>query len=627
MQDQMIPVARIELERPARRPSLARKLASVALMGAAVGGGAWAWGRGYRPAWLRGDEKARFELVEVDRGDITQYVVEFGTVESASDAVVKCQVEALVGLVGGTNSSGTSKSGSGGTAGQTSTQAATPAPAAVTKSATSSTSKSSTGTAAKSGTSSTSGSSATSTTSASTSSSASGKPTIRSFSYTVTKYSPLKRTTATSKTGTNGSGGRSGGGGGRGGGGGFEEKPGSTRIISILAEGTAVKKGDVVCELDSAAFRDELKAQQIRWLQAKSYVEQAAATLAVNEITLREYRDGILPQDLHQVRQYIQTCEIDRDRAAKNLEWSQGVQAKGLRASSQVRADELAVQQADFVLSEAKGMLERLEKYTGPKILKSLEAKLASIRTDKLAQDASFALEDERLKRLEKNIAACTLRAPSDGVVVYVNQTNGWGRVESYIQEGTTVRQDQPIFQLPDPKRMRIKARINETKVAALRTGQSCQVRVDAYPERPLQGKVLDVTAISSPVNGPFSDVRVYFALISMDAAFADLRPGLSAEVTFLNDRRSDVERIPLASVRRLGGESFVAIPEPTPADAEQDRPPYRWQKVDLGLSDADYIEVVSGLDAGDRIIADPSSLDVPTLAPTAPQVAASSAD
>jgi multidrug efflux pump subunit AcrA (membrane-fusion protein) len=274
-------------------------------------------------------------------------------------------------------------------------------------------------------------------------------------------------------------------------------------------------------------------------------------------------------------------------------------------------------------------MLVRLEKYTGPKIIKSLEAKLASIRADKLAQDASFALEDERLKRLEKNIAACTLRAPSDGVVVYVNQTNGWGRVESYIQEGTTVRQDQPIFQLPDPKRMRIKARINETKVATMRTGQSCQVRVDAYPERPLLGKVMDVTAISSPVNGPFSDVRVYFALISIDEAFADLRPGLSAEVTFLNDRRSDVERIPLASVRRLGRESFVAIPEPAPADAKPDRPLYRWQKVDLGLSDTDYIEVVSGLNIGDRIIADPSSLDAPTPPPTAtaPQVAASSAD
>ena len=106
MQDQMIPVARIELKAPAPRPSLARRLVGLTLMAAAVGSGAWAWSRGYRPAWLKGDEGPRYELVEVDRGDIANYVVEFGTVESASDAVVKCQVEALTGLVGGSGANG-----------------------------------------------------------------------------------------------------------------------------------------------------------------------------------------------------------------------------------------------------------------------------------------------------------------------------------------------------------------------------------------------------------------------------------------------------------------------------------------------------------------------------------------
>ncbi|WP_240907107.1 HlyD family secretion protein [Paludisphaera rhizosphaerae] len=395
----------------------------------------------------------------------------------------------------------------------------------------------------------------------------------------------------------------------------MEEKPGSTRIISILPEGTHVKPGDVVCELDSASYRDEVKAQQVRWLQAKSFVEQANANLAVNEITLREYRDGIYPQDMQLIRQYVQTCEIDRDRAARNVEWSRTVQQKGLRTSSQLKADELSLDQTDFVLSEAKGMLERLEKYTGPKNLKELEAKLASIRADKLAQDASFALEDERLRRLEKNVAACTLRAPGEGIVVYVNQTNGWGRTEAGIQEGVTVRQDQPIFQLPDPKRMRIKARINETKVSLLRPGQGCTIRIDAFPDRPLQGKVTDVTAIAAPVNGPLSDVRGYYALIDVVDGFEDLRPGLSAEVSFLHDRRLHVERVPLNSVRQVGGQSFVAVHEP--ASGPEGKPAYRWQKVDLGLSDSDYVEVVSGVRQGDRVIADPTTLAPPS--PTKP--------
>ena len=78
---------------------------------------------------------------------------------------------------------------------------------------------------------------------------------------------------------------------------GNEEEPGSTRIIYIVPEGTEVKQGDVVCELDSAPFRDELQAENIKYLQAKARVDQARSILEVNEISLREYRDGTYLQD------------------------------------------------------------------------------------------------------------------------------------------------------------------------------------------------------------------------------------------------------------------------------------------------------------------------------------------
>ena len=70
---------------------------------------------------------------------------------------------------------------------------------------------------------------------------------------------------------------------------------------------------------------------------------------------------------------------------------------KGFRTSSQLKADELSDQQASIALEEAEGMLERLEKFTGPKILKSLEAKIKAIEADKKNQEASFELEKQRL--------------------------------------------------------------------------------------------------------------------------------------------------------------------------------------------------------------------------------------
>ncbi len=192
-----------------------------------------------------------------------------------------------------------------------------------------------------------------------------------------------------------------------------QEKPGATRIIEILPEGTPVKAGDVVCKLDSAAFEDELQAQEIRYAQAKAWVEQAQSILEVSEIALREYRDGIYPQDVQLVRQYISTCRTEFERASKNLAWSRDVAAKGFRASAQVKADEAAFQQATIALREAEGMAFRLEKYTGPKLITGLSAKVEAVRADLLNQEAAFQLEEARLNKLKAMIANCTMRTPA----------------------------------------------------------------------------------------------------------------------------------------------------------------------------------------------------------------------
>jgi len=418
--------------------------------------------------------------------------------------------------------------------------------------------------------------------------------------------------------GGGGRGGRGGGGrGGRGGGGGGgmdDEKPGSTRIVSILPEGTRVKKGQVVCELDASAFEDELQAQLVRWLKAKSWVDQAKSILEVSEISLREYRDGIYPQDLQLIRQYIQTCKIEKERSERNANWSRDMFKKGYRTAAQLKADELNDQQTSIALEEAQGMLERLAKFTGPKNIKSLEAKIKAVESDKKNQEASFQLETQRRDRLQRNIDHCTLRAPDEGILVYVNQTNGWGQVQQQIDQGVTVREGQPIFQLPDPKSMRVKARINETKMGLLRSGQRALVKVDAFPDRLMQGTVAEITAISTPVNGPFSDVRIYFAMVKIDQGNDDLRPGLSAEVFLKCDSHTNVTRVPIQAVRSIDGKHYVALHQPSPQDEQNSS--WKWKRVGLGISDPDFVEVVSGVKRGERVVANSLALPAPESIP-----------
>jgi multidrug resistance efflux pump len=392
----------------------------------------------------------------------------------------------------------------------------------------------------------------------------------------------------------------------------MEEQPGSTRIVEIVPEGQRVKAGDVVCRLDSSSYDDEEKAQLIRYLQAKSYVEQANAILEVNLITLREFRDGIYPQDLTLVRQYIEQCMLEKVRLGRNVAWSRDMLKKGFRTRNQTTADEQAYQQADIALIEAQGMYARLKDQTGPKLLKQLEANVRAIQADKLTQDAAFSLEDQRLKRIKKNIANCTVRAPRDGIVVYANQANRWGTVTAPIDQGVTLRQDQPIFYLPDPKHMRVKAKINETKLTMIETGMPATIVIDAYPDRPVRGTVAEVTAISIPVNA--TDVRVYYANVDIIDGFDDLRPGLSAEIRFEVETRRRVTRVPLESIRWVGEEAFVAVYDGSLADAG--KVPWQWRPIEVGLSNAEYAEVLSGLKTGDRIVAIPRELPAPKPEP-----------
>jgi HlyD family secretion protein len=323
---------------------------------------------------------------------------------------------------------------------------------------------------------------------------------------------------------------------------------------------------------------------------------------------LREYRDGIYPQDLELIRYYIESCQIEKDRAQRNLKWSRDMMALGYRTPFQVASDEAALEQTTIALKEAQGMLERLTKYTGPKLIKALEAKVQAILSDKLNQEASFKLEEQRLARLRKNIESCTVRAPGDGILVYANQPPGRGQQATVIAEGVTLREKQPIFNLPDPQHMRVRAKINESKVALVHMGQPAIIIVDAFPARPMKGIVREVTPISVTIRD--SDVRIYYANVDITQGFDDLRPGLSAEIMVDIESRHDVVRVPLESIRWADSKSYVALEDRARGEAGEN--PWRWQPIEIGLSDPDYAEVINGLKPGDRVVSRPASLPPP---------------
>ena len=207
------------------------------------------------------------------------------------------------------------------------------------------------------------------------------------------------------------------------------------------------------------------------------------------------------------------------------------------------------------------------------------------------------------------------MRAPGNGIVVHANVPDRMGQIQSPIAEGATVRQGQPIFFLPDPKHMQVKAKVNESKVALIQSGQRARVLIDAFPDRPLHGTVTEITPIPAPASAASSDVRVYYAVVKLDnGGFAELRPGLSAEVTFLIDSKPSVTRVPLQAVRWANEKSYVAVVSNPQGETRigEEGTLVRWQPVVLGVSNRTYFEVVSGLKPGEKVLAHPETLPPP---------------
>ncbi len=304
----------------------------------------------------------------------------------------------------------------------------------------------------------------------------------------------------------------------------------------------------------------------------------------------------------------LRRAGLNSKRLATTWNGRQQALEKELVTPSQVDANRFELQRSELALREAEGMKHRLENFARLRIIRELEAKIESVKSDLYAQQSAFQIEKDRLNRLEINIEHCTLKAPRDGILVYSNESNGWGRVETMIQEGTTVREGQAIFQVPDPTHMLVKATINESKISKVFAGQHAWIRADAFPDEALSGTVQEVTPIPSQGGNPFSDIKIYNAVVGIDSgALEGLRPGMSAEVSFFVEAHQDITRVPRQAIRKEGEASFVAIPTRT-------RIGFRWQPLQLGLIGSAFAEVVAGLEPGDRVIADPWDLPAPPI-------------
>lgn len=372
-----------------------------------------------------------------------------------------------------------------------------------------------------------------------------------------------------------------------------------TAILWIIPEGTYVEPGEKLVELDSSALVKEETQQQIVYEQARAAVIQAELAAKAAEVAIEEYAEGLYKQELQTIDSEIVVAEENLRRAQDYAGYSEKLYAKGFVTSVQLEADKFAVKNSEIALATAQTKREVLEKYTRTKTLNQLRSDARTAEAQMKAYQASFKLESDKLKRIQKQIKACTMFAPAQGQVVYANETDRRGNSETVIEPGLLVRERQVIIRLPDMSKMQVRARVNESRVNLVKVDQSVRVRVDALQGMQLDGTVTKVDALPLPTSWSRGNIKEYAVIVTIHDPPARLKPGMTAEVSILVNTLNDVIQVPVQAImqRRNGYVCYQHTPE-GPVEVP----------VKIGPTNEHFVVIEDGLKPDEKVVLDPRS-------------------
>lgn len=194
--------------------------------------------------------------------------------------------------------------------------------------------------------------------------------------------------------------------------------------------------------------------------------------------------------------------------------------------------------------------------------------------------DAARAQGPEELKHWQDAYKPTPIVAPLSGVVILRN-----------VVVGQTVDPSTVLYAMSDT--LVVIAQVDESDIGHVRMGMPARITLDAYPDRPVEGKVFDILYEGKNV----SNVIQYGVKIKVQPVPRFFRSQMTANISFIVERKPQATLIPAAAVKDLpGGGRQVLVPGP------EGEPPVA-KDIKTGLESGESVEVLEGLEPGDKVL------------------------
>lgn len=303
---------------------------------------------------------------------------------------------------------------------------------------------------------------------------------------------------------------------------------GDLQIVKLVANGTMVKKGDVVVQFDTTILKNTLDQKRSELKSAEADIEHSRAE---SKLTQEQQATDLLQ------------AKYDVDRAR-------------LDTSKQE------------ILSEIDGAETKLKLSDAQQKLKELQQKDVSTQ-----QSADAEIESKKQKReksafdvhiTERQISFLTLRAPADGMVTLMPnfRARNWANGSSTpdFKEGDRAWTGAVIAELPDLSNVRVSARVDESDRGRLKPGQSAVVRIDAIADKEFPATIADISPLAKVDYSSWPFTKNFDIAIQILEKDPRIRPGMSAGGRIAVEKIPDGILVPTEAVFEKNGRSVAYV-------------------------------------------------------------------
>jgi HlyD family secretion protein len=404
---------------------------------------------------------------------------------------------------------------------------------------------------------------------------------------------------------------------------------GDSKIIFVVPEGTMIKKGDLLVELDAEGMRQEVKQLEIEVESSKLEFEEAKNNLLVQkstnvsdlrsadkeirfaEMDLVKFTSLGKAQELRDAESAIATAKDSYKLAEQRYSWTEKLAGKGFETKSQKDRDLLDLKGRQIALESAQNKLKMLKNFELPKTEAELQSKLdeakeTRIRLEKqgnsklkraesqvATSERKLKLKREQLDAANKRLSQSKLFAPVDGIALYVSPRRK--SHQPHIQKGAVISQNRNVIVIPGLSNMKLNVEIPEFYINRIKEDLPAIVSIDSRPGEKFTGVVSKVASLPHTKSSWLDTGQMFYTVeVLITEKLEGVKPSISAKCEIVVADLENVISIPLHAVREEKGELFCYV---------KDAGRFVKHPVTLGLMNDTFVEITQGLDSGDEVL------------------------